>query len=76
VEELSKINDSDWNCLYLKKPEDGQWISSKKKGKTGHVGKCQFIDGHFTTIEDKSNRMQIIRWKHDLWLPIKEQRER
>ena len=70
---FSEIPDSKWICAYMRKPEEGQVVASKKKGDgKAYHGHTPFIDGCFETAEDLGNRIVITRWKHDLWLPLKE----
>lgn len=62
--------DHEWNNIYLSRPTEGQLCMSKKLGGEGHVGECIYRDGYFETYQNFSNRLQIIRWKHDIWLPV------
>lgn len=66
------IPDEKWNSIYKSKPENGQMCMSKILGEHGYAGSCTFIDGYFETYEDQRNRLVIIRWKHDLWMPLEE----
>jgi hypothetical protein len=66
-----EIPDSQWNDIYIIKPKDGQVVASKIKGEgKGYHGATPFINGYFETHEDLRNRFELIRWKHDLWLPL------
>jgi hypothetical protein len=70
MKEKKLLPDQEWNCLYIKKPKNGQKCMSKIKGEKGYVSECIYNDGYFETYEDKLNRFEITRWKHDLWLPV------
>jgi hypothetical protein len=67
---IEMLPDGQWNNIYTTKPENGQKCMSKIKGEEGYVGKCVYKEGYFETHEDMRNRFVIIRWKHDLWLPL------
>lgn len=64
-------DDSKWNDFYLIKPKEGQICMSKRKGEGVFIGECIFTNGYFETYRDHENRLEITRWKSDLWLPIK-----
>ena len=70
MKEQQILPDEKWNSIYLSKPENGQICMSKVKGHKGYVGQCIYNNGNFETYEDDTNRFIIIRWKHDLWLPV------
>ena len=42
---------------------------NKIHGEDGYISSCIYKDGWFQTWTDRRNRIEIIRWKHDLWLP-------
>ena len=58
------IPDSEWNDIYITKPQDGQIVASKIKGDgKGYHGRTLFNDGYFETHEDHRNRINIVRIK-------------
>ena len=66
MENLLMNNDHD----VFVKPQEGQMCQTKVFGTEGYHGKSKYTNGYFETYEDKGNRMQITRWKIDLWLPL------
>ncbi len=69
---MSEINPKDegWFNIYINKPDNGQLCKSKIQGEEGYVGSCIYNNGYFETYQDLRNRLEITRWKHDLWLPL------
>jgi hypothetical protein len=65
-----QITDENGINYLLQKPTEGQMCQTKRIGNKGYVGQCKYINGYFETYQDKGNRMEITRWKVDLWLPI------
>jgi hypothetical protein len=58
---------NEWISVYLETPKEGQIVSSKISGEEGYVLKSKYTNGYFETYRDHGNRLEIIRWKHDLW---------
>jgi hypothetical protein len=69
-EPFQHITDDNGINFYIRKPKEGQLCQCKKRGENGHVGHCVYRNGYFETFRDFSNRVEIIRWKADLWLPL------
>lgn len=67
---IQKITDKNGINYLLEKPKEGQMCQTKIIGEEAYHSKSKYINGYFETYEDKSNRMEITRWKADLWLPI------
>ena len=70
MKEKELLPDEQWISIYIQKPKQNQMCESKIKGEKGFVGCCIYKDGYFETYNDHSNRFEITRWKHDLWLPL------
>lgn len=63
------ITDETGINIWLVKPHEGQYCQTKIKGNEGYHGCSRYTNGYFETYVDCSNRMEITRWKADLWLP-------
>ena len=62
-------NNFDWISIYIKKPAEGQVVTSRPKGQQGYASNTVYTDGYFQSLEDHGNRVIITRWKHDEWMP-------
>jgi hypothetical protein len=66
----NRITDKNGINYLIKKPQEGQMCQTKVFGTEAYHSKSKYTNGYFETYEDKGNRMQITRWKIDLWLPL------
>ncbi len=70
MEDSKRITDENGINYLIEKPKQGQNCQIKIKGEEGYNSCVQYINGHFETCEEFSNRVTITRWKADLWLPV------
>ncbi len=66
---MKKITDENGINYLIKKPKEGQICQTKMQNNEGYCGNCKYTNGYFETYADKGNRVEITRWKVDLWLP-------
>lgn len=66
----NKEKEEIWNSIYISKPKQGQRCKSKIAHQDGYCGNSVYNNGYFETYNDHSNRLEITRWKHDLWIAI------
>jgi len=65
-----KITDKNGIDYLFKKPLEGQICQTKTIGGGGYNGKVKYTNGNFETYVYCSNRLEITRWRVDLWLPF------
>jgi len=56
-----------WEDILYSRPREGAKCLGKQYGEEGYVGGCIYTDGYFETSMRHSNRVEITRWRVDLW---------
>lgn len=63
-------DDGLWFSVYVKKPKEGQRCLTKFSGRAEFNSFCVYENGYFVNYQDFKDRVEITRWKHDLWIPF------
>ena len=67
------ITDKNGIDYLITKPKEGQMCQTKRRGTVAYHGGSKYTNGYFETYRDFENRLEVTRWKIDLWLPMKTQ---